>query len=498
MKHFQPVLALLCAIVLLVGVLSACGGGGKKPVVTESGENTAAGSSAGTAEPDAFDYESGDRLDKSLDYGNDPFKIITWNTQLISDWIPEYSDNLSAVDEAIYKHLVNVEDRLNLDISIQEIAGRYAQMESFIETLDSYKMAGLMPDLVCQYSLSASIGMLRGLYDDLLQPNHIDYDAPWWNKSLVEGNTVHESLYYITGDMTPTITYNMYLMMFNKELIERYHLESPYTMVDEGNWTLGRFMELIKDTALNPNASGTYNSADNVMYGLDVRKLSVDAFQTGFGISAVAKQNTNDNWTLSKDYTGTRMTDIVDTVRAMVFNNPDVFYDKDGTYDLVPFTDNHAIFLTATPYDVERAIRDHGMEVGVAPIPKYDAQQEGYGTRLGVTVSLFSVPAGLGDDYARSTAVVEALAIDGYRNLTPVVFEKTFCTRYANRPEDTEMFLLVRDSIVYDPGNFYNALSSFSALRNCVYNDSSWQTYLDSKLMARHVPALADINKMGT
>lgn len=495
MKHFQSVLALLGMLAVLVGILSGCSSSQRPP--DQSQAPSASDSATGTEEPTtpAFDYESSDRLDPTLNYNNEKFSIYTWNTQMITDWITEDSGELSTVDSTIYQHLKYVEERLKLDITITEVPGRYAQMSSFLETLETYIKAGLSPDLVDQYSLSSSTGMTKGLYADLMQANNIDFEAPWWSDSLIENNTIHNKLYYITGDMTPTVTYNMHAMMFNQKLIDSYQLESPYRLVEEGNWTLSTFQEMIRDTALNPDSNGTYDASGNVMYGLYLYKGAVDALQTGFGIKAITKQSTGDSWTLSEEFTGDRAVNMVDTIRKLAHESQDVFYDGSQEYIQSLFFNGHAIFNLCSAYYIEHAIRDRKMEVGVVPTPKYDAVQQNYGTRLAVTVSMFSIPAGLQENYERSAAVIEALAIDGYRNVTPVIFEKTFCARYAERPEDMKMFLLIRDSITYDPGDFNEAIGSYSAFRNCVFANSSWTTFLEGR-MSRFTKALADINDM--
>lgn len=493
MKHLKILVALLCMFAMIVCSFASCGNT-NDPQTGDSGSPTTETSEV-TPEVTEFDYENGDKLDPSLDFDGDLFSIYTWNTQALVEWVEENSSELSELDQALYKHLKDTEQRLNLEFKITTVPGRYNDRNDFVETLESYTLTGLSPDLVCQYSLTATIGMLKGLYSDLLSSKHVDFEAPWWNDTLVEGNVIKDKLYYITGDITPSIIYNMYGMVFNKDLISAFGLETPYQMVRDGNWTYSRMLELIRDTSLNPNTEHKYGGpSENVMYGLVVPKLAVDAFQTGFGVVAV-EQNDRGTWSFTSDYTGSKSVDAVDVIRDFVYNNDDVFYDRDSAYGSAIFYDRHTIFCVAGMSALEKAVNDYGMKVGVVPIPKYDATQTDYATRLAVTTSVFSVPTET-KNFDRSTAVLEALGSDGYHNVTPVLFEKMFCARYSEAPEDAEMFVKIRDCIVYDPGNFHDALSSFSAFRNCVYENSSWTTFLDGRL-TRFANALAEINKFG-
>ena len=490
MKHLKALLSIVCMLAMILSSFAACSPS-KKEEASETETETV--TDPITPEETQFDYETGDRL-PTLDFGNEQFSIYTWNTQGVSDWVEEDNENLNDVDRVLYQRNINIEDRLNVDFKISSVPGRYDQRKTFIENLESYTLTGLTPDLVCQYSLSSTIGMLKGLYGDLTSSGYIDFDAPWWNQTLVEGNKVKDRLYYITGDASCTIHYNEYCMLFNKDLMVAYDLESPYQLVRDGNWTYSRMLELIKDTSLNPSRDHQYaGSSANVMYGLVVEKVSVDAFQTGFGVSAVQKDD-NGDWLFSPDFTGTKAVDVVDSLKRMLYENTDVFYDKDAKWGNQIFVNEHCIFFLGTTYWVEPGIRDHGLKIGVVPTPKYDAAQEDYATRLGMTISVFSIPKGT-SNFDCSTAVLEAFGSEGYRKVTPVVFEKMFCSRLSESPDDAEMFMKIRDCIVYDPGNFHDALGSFSAFRNCVYTKLSWSTFLEQK-MTQFASALSEINKM--
>ena len=495
MKTLTRVISLICVLAMLACVFVGCkeGDDNEDPQGTQGTQGQTEATTQPNGEDLPFNYETGDLLDPTLNYNNTEFSVYTWKPQSVAEWVENLDDAATVIEEALYDHMGAAEERLNLRFGITEVAGRYAEMNDFIATLENYTTTGLTPDLVCQYSLAASIGMLKGLYDNLLTAENLDFDAPWWNDTLVEGNTVNNHLYYITGDISASVVYTMYGMVFNKELVSQYNIESPYQLVRDGNWTYSRFLELIKDTSTNPNHDHVYTgSGEDVMYGFALPKLAVDAFQTGFGITAVVK-NSQGAWSLSSDYSGARSADIIDKLRTLAYENNDVFYDKNAASYPV-FNDGNAIFSILVMQGVEAAIRDYQIKVGIVPIPKYDATQKGHYTRLGMTVSLFSVPVGA--DMAKSSAVLEALGSDGYRNVTPVVFEEVFRGRYADAPEDAEMYLLIRNGIVYDPGNHQNALSTFSAFRNCVNENKAWTTYFAGKINS-YAAALKNINAMG-
>ena len=54
--------------------------------------------------------------------------------------------------------------------------------------------------------------------------------------------------------------------MFNKNLVSSFDLESPYTLVNEGRWTVDKFREMSADVSADLNGDGTMDQADQ--YGL--------------------------------------------------------------------------------------------------------------------------------------------------------------------------------------------------------------------------------------
>jgi hypothetical protein len=51
---------------------------------------------------------------------------------------------------------------------------------------------------------------------------------------------------------------------------------------------------------------------------------------------------------------------------------------------------------------------------------------------------------------AKSGAVLECMASEAYRNVTPALFETAFKYQYSNSQLDADMFEIVRDNVVFD------------------------------------------------
>lgn len=480
MKPFQKLLTLVCAMAILlcsVGIFSGCN---KKEEESAQTSSTAQTTTPSNPDP-GFDYETGDRLDPTLWYDNTPFNIYAWNNTYTQEWVQTLPEKPTEVESTLYQHVKSMDERLGLQTKFEFVNGNWDSMNEFLKKLESYILVNESAyDLVCQYSLTASAGAVMGLYRDIADwDSNVDFEAPWWNETLVSGNTMNGKLYYITGDLTASVIYNMSACIFNKDLLAARNIEEPYELVRTGVWTWDQLLELVQDTAENPNREGIYTgSSEQVMYGLHIYKGAVDFLHTSSGILSVEKKD--DQWGLSSDFIGTRTVDMVDKIRKIVWENEDVFYDKNQKYVSDIFKDEKCLFTLIGLNYVEKFIRDEGLKVGVVPLPKYDVSQEQYYTRLGQTYSMFTLPRGA--DVGKSTAVLEALGSNGYKEVTPEIFDEIFCSRYAADPADGEMFRLIKESILYDPGYTAKDLSVFSAVRNCVYENKSWKTYLDSRI----------------
>ena len=109
-------------------------------------------------------------------------------------------------------------------------------------------------------------------------------------------------------------------------------------------------------------------------------------------------------------------------------------------------------------------------------MPKYDTDQEGYSTCLGFPYTLYAISAG--SSHAEAAAyLLEALASEGYRTVTPALFEVSMKVRYVDDPTAARMFDIVRDSVSFDVGRiFTSSLSNypFKIFRDSLTNNESY------------------------
>jgi len=92
---------------------------------------------------------------------------------------------------------------------------------------------------------------------------------------------------------------------------------------------------------------------------------------------------------------------------------------------------------------------------GILPYPLLNDSQKEYGTRVQDSLSLWSIPIDAKDSDL-SGAVLEALAAQSYRTVTPAYFDTALKNRYSRDADTAEMVDLLKDSIYINFESLYN------------------------------------------
>ena len=136
--------------------------------------------------------------------------------------------------------------------------------------------------------------------------------------------------------------------------------------------------------------------------------------------------------------------------------------------------------------DFAGALSDKEIEYAALPIPKYDTNQKNYITTMNHNFSVFGILNQLGEsDISCAAAVLEALASEAYRTVSPAIFEKAFRLRYSANSDISQMYQYVRDGLKFDMGRLYrlNFTSNIpdTLFRNAVRANSGWATVISNK-----------------
>ena len=108
-----------------------------------------------------------------------------------------------------------------------------------------------------------------GLVCDLCDIPELNLDRPWWDQSVVNEATINGSLYFALCDITMFSFECTWATYFNKDILEKNQLDTPYELVRSGAWTFDKLGEYTKDCAsLNGDESFTWSADGSSVYGL--------------------------------------------------------------------------------------------------------------------------------------------------------------------------------------------------------------------------------------
>ena len=418
-----------------------------------------------TTENSVVTYAEGDTyVAPDVNYGGKDFDVFTWQED--REWVLKLNAEASKIDQETYYHLAAVEQELNLNFVTRYEKGDYDNMGNFATKL-SVLSGDDGIDLVCQYSLAASVAAQQALYTDLNELDYLKWDAEYWSKDLKATNTVNDKMFWCTGDMTASTIKSMFLFAFNYDMAADYRMGDLYKTVQEGKWTIEKLKTLSATVYSDDNGNEIQDVGDTV--GLVIQHyVYYDAFQAGCNLPSIIVNNMGE-LEINPDLYGERGVDVTNKIKDLLHNNGNGTYaptkDKAGWNRSIE--DGKAVFALYVAESLLSLAQDD-VNYGILPIPKYDEDQENYRTCLSMGYSQFSVPV-IAPEPNVSAAVLESMAHNGYVSLSRAVFD-ALQYRYSKRVEDIE-------GIMYEPGRMLNTVDIFALVRRTVRDNAPISQY---------------------
>lgn len=479
MKRF---LTLTLAALMLLSTLAACSSGDTSTTDTTAAPAETTVAPAETADPnyDANGYLKDD-LDPSLKFGGEKFTLLYWEDVERLEF--EAADlNGDLINDALYHRNLTVEERLEIDFEWISTPGNYYNMTGFISKISNDINAGGSYDAFAGYSMTGATMAVQGLSRDLTRLDHINFEQPWWPEYLLDSATIDNRLYFATGDISTNVLHMMYCTLFNKDMAKEFNLEDLYAMVDNGTWTIDKMGELASVAYGDLNGNTTADTDDR--FGLAIgRDIHFDAFFTGANIQAVAKDE-NDSLIPDPSFSAERTQSLLEKVVGIFHNNDyAAFPTKISGWNNIPFAEGRVLFTVDRNYITSSAdFANSTVSYGVLPVPKYDEVQENYYACLGAPFTIYAVSTAIDDERAnRAGAVLECMASESYRQVTPAVFEIAMKVRYASEDNDSRMYDIIRNGVLIELGRiFEKQVSGIDVYprNNSVSGNTNWMSMM--------------------
>lgn len=413
-----------------------------------------------TADPDAGKYDSDGYLKDALpETANLGVKLgmLYWSDVENPEFFVEEGAG-GLVEASINRRNAKVESRLGVEFEYTGTPGNAKNRAGYITKIRTAFDSGNPYDIYAGYTLAMATAATSGFCANLLDHDVLDFSAPWWPQKLVEESTINNKLFFTTGDLSTNLLYMMYVMYFNKDLTTQYNAGDPYDCVDNNTWTYEKMI------AMSHTVDGL-QSSDTPIYGFTANSMHTDPFFYGAGLRTLDRDS--DGTPIISEQFGSERTQNVVTLIAAYLSDP---ISLIGAACNKTFQEGRVMFLMSRARYASRDLGDASFNYGIAPIPKYTADQDGYSTCLGFPCSFYAISAAAQHPAEAATAL-ECLSSEGYRIITPVLFEVTMKTRYTTDPTAAKTFDMARAGVSFDLGRTYSdALGNltYSIFRTCI------------------------------
>ena len=487
MKLFSRLLTFGLATLMCLSSMVSCGTSGDEEesmttTTTAAAITTSVSEQTTTAVETESPYDINgylkDTLDPTLNFNGEEVSILYWDD--VPD--PEFEvEQLSGdlVKDALYNRNSAVEERLGIEFVWTGTPGNNGNQQPYVQTVINDANSGGEYEIYAGYSMTAATLTLQGYTRDLMDLEHLNFDMPWWPASLTETTTIKDSLYFCSGDISTNLIHNIYCIFFNQNMASELNTADLYALVNDGKWTIDKMAEFGALAYSDLNGDAITNTEDRFGIAL-TSNVYFDAFFLGAGLRTVSKDDEG-NLIMAKEFSSDKT---VQTIEKVI----DIFHHNNyaaatatlSSVDKNIFSSGRTLFLIdtfCTAATFQSA--DSSLSYGVLPLPKLDETQENYATSMGFPYTLYSVSRLLSDEKAQIMgAVLECMASESHRQVTPALFELTMKLKYASGENDSHVYDLIRESVYIDIGRVFctplNNLT-FSLFRNaCTEGQTNW------------------------
>lgn len=424
------IIGLILALCILATTIIACG---KKETQTSESVQTEA-----ITEEERLPLEV-----EREDNGGREFRILLPVTNSL-DYIEGIGNN--DVQKSLYLADTNINEYLGINIVYTQIPGNWANRAEFNNRL----LASAMDDssefdlIMAETSASYPYAMQNDLVEDITSISTIKLGNPWYLQNMVETYGINGKLFGIRSDASLSTYSSLGLIFFNTSLIEEYHMENPYKLVEENRWTAEQMFSM----ALQINSSDSGEGADLTRdtFGYVGHHVASRGYMTAFNV-VITERNPDDGNVYIKKTAD----------EALVYRWTYLYrkFEDNSSKLIVPvaadaengenaFSHGRALFYNGF-FSHATTFKDTEWDWGIVPVPKYDDEQDRYYTPAGTQAMMFMI---MKNAYSQSLSgkMLEMKSYYNYYEAAPTYYEETLGYQYGRSEDHVKMVKLIREN----------------------------------------------------
>jgi hypothetical protein len=440
MLTLKRLLSLAICAAIFISAIAACG-----EKIDDADRDTETAAAEVTAETTTV-YRD-ENIPADLDLGGETINIwyftqCSSSTESFIDMKGEQSGEV--VDDALYWRNLSVEEQLNVKLNFYDCG--------FDAVMTGTEMRKLIMSDSTDYDLynivqwTGASFVTEGLFMNMADAPYMNIDEPWWATEYIREMGVGKSrIFLLCGDIDIDMIRCIGCMYFNKQLYENYfgNPEDQYNQVLDGKWTMDVisqnavivYSDLDGDNKVSKTDQfgmmlNNYNNVDVLFYGLGIRVTGRDA-------------DGNPELILNNERNFGAMQTYHQTVKKTVgvrLGEP--------LFNTNSFSEGRSLYLVGFLY-ISEMLRDMTQDYGIIPAPKYNEEQENYCSVVQDIVTLQCIPNNC-RKLEQVSAVLELMAFESYRSVTPAYYEVALKTKYTRDNISSQIIDILHDTAMTD------------------------------------------------
>ncbi len=440
----KKITALLLALVLLLGALTACQSGDGKETETPAPAET-------PAEPE--ETEETDPL-AGLKYNGATFFIQT-SVNLATDSMSSSNDYIqgrdeftgdAALDEAIRRNQT-VEKMLDVSLRYEQVNYSYSEVATKIRQLI------LTGDTTYQLLINDIYGLVpltpEWLFHNADDGQYFDFSQPWWYEDFMDDISLNSNHHFVlAGDYFIDQLRSTHCLIMNRDLYRDLYgdPDTVYDDVNDRKWTIDRYTEIVSgayrdlDGNISRNENDQYGSVAFSIWGPMIPWLIsadpgfIERDSEGYPVITV---NNERSYTLLEKLLN-------------IYYSQSSYIEKEkseqGCIDM--FAAGQALFLWYQRLGTleSNSLRATSVDFAVLPYPMLDDTQKDYVTAAHDTAEMGFIPCTVSEKQLPFvSAVIEALCRETYRSVLPIYYESSLKIKYTRDSKSAQMIDIIHD-----------------------------------------------------
>ncbi|MBQ7336978.1 MAG: hypothetical protein IJW40_00835 [Clostridia bacterium] len=443
----KKLLCLLLALLMCMSMLVACatddeGDDTKEPDASGDGTEDGADGQEPTTEEDPW---LDDLPDTTL--GGIELVIAYFAKNGIKDGlsVDAEENNGDLINDSMYDRNTAVEERFDVELIGNSVTpgGGITSVVTPVLTSGATDYDILVGYQYYDIGLAAT-GLMYNINN--LANDYLNIENPWWSTDYINNINYSDKLYWLTGDVTLAHIGTIAASYVNAAIYTEYCEDDYgplYEIVRDKEWTFELMIMMAEDAYHDANGNDKYDSGDQFGF---INSLGVEmAYCAGIN-SSVRDEEGNITIAIDDDRTAEIMWYLNEIWTSKVAVSNDT---EQGQYQIFASGEGMIYFrdLMAAEDQLFRNMED---DFYIVPIPMGDDYFcEDYRSTCMTGNNIVGL-AHTSLYLEESALVLEALAAESYRSVTPVYYDTILKDRYTRDNESKEMIDMVREKVGVD------------------------------------------------